>query len=75
MGNSDHGPTYMRVANGDPTQGLPEAEVVTSAKVVSPVSDAAGGGRCRATWKREFKLPRREVGPPNHHDGKEDSDQ
>jgi len=32
-------------------------------------------GRCKATWKREFKLPWREAGPPNHHDDKEDSDQ
>ena len=22
-------------------------------------------GRCKATWKREFKLPQREAGPPN----------
>ena len=28
-----------------------------------------------ATWKREFKLPWREAGPPNHLDDKEDSDQ
>jgi len=27
-----------------------------------------------ATWKREFKLPWREAGPPNHHDDKVDSD-
>ena len=32
-------------------------------------------GRCTATWKREFKLPWREAGPPNHHDDKVDSDQ
>ena len=32
-------------------------------------------GRCKATWKREFKPPWREAGPPNHHDDKEDSDQ
>jgi hypothetical protein len=32
-------------------------------------------GRCKATWKREFKLPWREAGPPNHHDDKVDSDQ
>jgi len=25
-------------------------------------------GRCKATWTREFKLPWREAGPPNHHD-------
>ena len=32
-------------------------------------------GRCKATWKREFKLPWCEVGPPNHHDEKMGSDQ
>ena len=32
-------------------------------------------GRCKATWKREFKLPWREAGPPNHHDDQVDSDQ
>jgi len=32
-------------------------------------------GRCKAAWKREFKLPWREAGPPNHHDDKVDSDQ
>ena len=32
-------------------------------------------GRCKATWKRRFKLPWREAGPPNHHDDKVDSDQ
>ena len=26
-------------------------------------------------WKREFKLPWREAGPPNHHDDKVDSGQ
>ena len=34
-----------------------------------------GVSRCKATWKREFKLPWRETGPPNHHDDKVDSDQ
>ena len=34
-----------------------------------------GAGRYKATWKREFKLPWREAGPPNHHDDKVDSDQ
>ena len=28
-----------------------------------------------ATWKREFKLPWREAGPPNHQDDKVDPDQ
>jgi len=32
-------------------------------------------GRCKATWKRGFKLPWHEAGPPNHHDDKVDSDQ
>ena len=32
-------------------------------------------GSCKATWKRELKLPWREAGPPNHHDDKVDSDQ
>ena len=32
-------------------------------------------GRYKATWKREFKHPLREAGPPNHHDDKVDSDQ
>jgi len=31
-------------------------------------------GRCKATWKREFKLPWREACPPNHHDDQVDSD-
>ena len=32
-------------------------------------------GRCKATWKREFKLPWREPGLLNHHDNIVDSDQ
>ena len=32
-------------------------------------------GRCEATWKREFQLPWREAGPPNHLDDETDSDQ
>jgi hypothetical protein len=32
-------------------------------------------GRCKATWKIEFKLPWREAVSPNHHDDKVDSDQ
>ena len=31
-------------------------------------------GRYKATWKREFKLPWRQAGPPNHLDNKVDSD-
>ena len=30
---------------------------------------------CEAIWKREFKLPWREAGPPDHHDDTVDSDQ
>ena len=32
-------------------------------------------GRWEATWNREFKLPWREAGPPNHLDDTADSDQ
>ena len=32
-------------------------------------------GRCEATCKREFKLPWREAGPPNHYDDEVDSNQ
>jgi len=39
--------------------------------MTSPTSQ----GRCKATWEKEFKLPWREAGPPNHHDDKVDSDQ
>ena len=31
-------------------------------------------GRCKATWKMEFKLSWRKAGPFNHHDYKADSD-
>jgi hypothetical protein len=31
--------------------------------------------RCTAARKREFKLPRRKAGPPNHEDDEVDSDQ
>ena len=39
------------------------------------VHDDTPGFRCKATWKREFKLPWREAGPPNHHHDRVDSDQ
>ena len=46
---------------------------------ISPETDCgylpAEEGRCKATWKREFKLPWREAGPPIHHDDKVVSDQ
>ena len=29
---------------------------------------------CKATWKREFQISRREAGPPNHHDDQVDLD-
>ena len=29
----------------------------------------------KATWKKAFKLPWREAGPPNHHDDQVDSGQ
>jgi hypothetical protein len=32
-------------------------------------------GRCKTTRKRDFKLPWREAGPPNHLDGAMNSDQ
>ena len=42
---------------------------------VGRVVPAAQEGRCKATWKKEFKLPWREAGPLNHHDDLVDSDQ
>jgi len=33
------------------------------------------GAYVHLPWKREFKLPWREAGPPYHHDDKVDSDQ
>jgi len=45
------------------------------AKPNSTIQLAHRVGRCQATWKRQFELPRREAGPPNHHDEKADSDQ
>ena len=32
-------------------------------------------GRCKATWRRESKLPWRKAGPPKHLDDIVDSDQ
>ena len=56
-----------------------EAEDGVAPRVRSPVPIPAPillqAGRCKATWKREFKLPWREAGPPNHHDDKKDSGQ
>ena len=38
-------------------------------------SCACQEGRCKATSKRQFKVPWCEGGPPNHHDDEVDSDQ
>jgi len=37
-----------------------------------PRRKLASGGRCKATWKSESKLPWREAGPPDHHDPRRD---
>ena len=34
---------------------------------LTAVCSTRSEGRCKAAWKREFKLPWREAGPPNHH--------
>ena len=39
------------------------------------IGQDVAAGRCKVTWEREFKLPWREAGPPNHHDDKVDSDE
>ena len=46
-----------------------------SEMVSEKISPFVFEGRCEATWKREFKLPGREAGPPNHLDDKVDWDQ
>ena len=48
------------------------ASFLTSASCALLAS--AQEGRYKATWKRGFKLPWREAGPPNHLDDKVDSD-
>ena len=40
-----------------------------------PRSEPRSSTRYKATWKREFKLPWREAGPPNHLDDVVDADQ
>ena len=35
-------------------------------QVLNPLFSHCWECRCNATWKSEFKLPRREAGPPNH---------
>jgi len=45
-----------------------------SSQAECSVSSVQCAGRCKASWKRGFKLPWREAGPPSHHDKKVDSD-
>ena len=49
--------------------------VLQGHRSMSPPRFQGACGRCKATWKREFKLPWREAGPPNNHDDKVVSDQ
>ena len=79
---ADERPAFRR-GGGRPIQARPQRglgckmEDRSCSEVVSVVWFVSGisGGRCKATWKREFKLPWRKAGPPNHHDDKVDSDQ
>ena len=48
---------------------------VPNSLLVLTIFYAPEEGRCKATWKREFKLPWREAGPPHHLNDKVDSDQ
>ena len=57
----------------NPQPGASRTVLTRSASV--PPLPLTQEGRCKATWKREFKLPWREAGPPNHHDDKVGSDQ
>ena len=57
-----------------------ESESVSARPDGASASDAlaptpAWASKYKATWKREFKLPWRQAGPPNHLDDKVDSDQ
>jgi len=61
---------YIRPTPRKLAQTTPSA-IATAASICSRGQD----GRCKATWKREYKLPWREAGPPNHHDDNVDSDQ
>ena len=51
------------------------SEVPLQVVRVPYIANVAEAGRHKAIWKREFKLPWREAGPPNHHDDKVDSDE
>ena len=53
-------------------------EILIQTSYKPPLGNAiekSSSDRCKATWKTEFKLPWREAGPCNHHDGDVDSDQ
>ena len=64
----------MRKTLDSQGQILALASDIFSAKLLKTIL-VVQGGRCKATWRREFELPWREAGPPNHHDDKVDSDQ
>ena len=64
----------VHVGNNARVAGLRVAMTHASCQRYPPLTGPrAEKGRCKATWKREFKLPWREAGPPNHHDDREDS--
>ena len=44
-------------------------------KILTHLGGWPSEGRCKATWKRELKLPWRKAGPPDHHDDRVNSDQ
>ena len=76
----------MALRGTDPESYITEYTLVYEDQKFSPVHSTvvqlSGGvspfhleGICKATWKRKFKLPWREAGPPNHLNDKVDSDQ
>ena len=56
------GYTRMRVVPADDRLDAPRGV----ARRLIPHHVPAQEGRCKATWKREFKLPWREAGSPNY---------
>ena len=71
----------MRVEGVPPTTAVPPTAPPTMAMVLTfssekmvtidssiTASDLLQKGTCKATWKREFKLPWHEAGSPHHHD-------
>jgi len=64
----------LRIEGGTVSPGVSEAESAKGTARPRKTSTFLEG-RYRATWKREFKRPWREAGPPNHHDDIVDSDQ